>query len=90
MPATGSGEDGAEATRQRVTAAEGTAKGSAPSLAWRFISSAIVRPPSAASWSRRVEAVAARFASPITALRQRWRSPSSISASSSASSAASA
>ena len=52
------GAEGAEPTRQRVTAAEGTANGSASARAWRFKSSAIVRPPSAASWRRLVEAVA--------------------------------
>ena len=82
--------DLAEAMRQRVTAADGTAKGSASSRACRFSSSAIVRPPSAASCSRRVEAIAARRVSPITAPSARWRNPSSISASTSASSAASA
>ncbi len=94
MPAVGSGADGAVAMRQRVTAADGAPSGSVVSPlrvdAWRFISSAIVRPPSAASCNRRVEAMPTRRASPITAPSARWRSPSSISASTSASSAASA
>jgi len=87
---TGSGVDGAHPTRQRVTAAEGAPSGSLPSRAWRFISSAIVRPPSAASCSRRVAGIPTRLASPITAPSPRWRMPSSMIASNSSSSAASA
>ena len=51
---------------------------------------AAVRPPSAASCKRRVCAVVTRFASPTTAPRPRCRRPSSITASSSPSSRASA
>ena len=73
MPAVGSGADGAVAMRQRVTAADGAPSGSVASPlrvdAWRFISSAIVRPPSAASCNRRVAVMETRLASPITAPR---------------------
>lgn len=85
MPGTPSGAEGAQASRQRVKAAEGRPSGSAPLRRQRFSSSAIVPPSSAASWSLRVAAIAVRAASPTTAARPPWRSPSSITASTSAS-----
>ena len=69
MPSTGKSPEGAQAMRQRVTAAEGGANGSSPALRQRRNISAVVPPSSAASWRRRVEAMAARPISPTTAAR---------------------
>ena len=85
IPATGRGADGAQPIRQRVTAAEGMASGSSPLPRQRRSIRASVPPSSAASWRRRVAAMAARPISPTTAARPPWRSPSSITASTSSS-----
>lgn len=69
--------------RQRVVAADGALSGSSPLRRRRFSISAIVPLSSAASWRRRVEAMATRDTSPTTAARPPWRSPSSITASTS-------
>ena len=85
MPATGNGADGAGASFQRVTAADGSSIGSAPDRFHRRSSSAVVPPASAASCNRRVAVNPARLASPMTAASDPWRRPSSITASVSAS-----
>ena len=76
--------------RQRVTAADGMASGSSAALRQRFSIKAVVPLSSATSWSLRVEAMVTRATSPITAPSPPWRSPSSITASTSSSLPASA
>ena len=81
-----SGAEGAQPIRQRVKAAEGVSRGSSFCLRRRLSIKAAVPLSSAQSWSRRVADMAARPTSPTTEASPPWRTPSSITASTSASS----
>lgn len=84
-PATGSGEEGAQPIRHRVTAEDGAVRGSSLDLRHRRSSRAVVPPSSAASWRRRVAVMPTRVTSHTTAASAPCRSASSITASASSS-----
>lgn len=72
--------DGRQAIRHLVTDAAGKWKGSLAARRQRRMSRADVPLSSAASWRRREAGRRSRAASPTTAARPPWRSPSSITA----------